>query len=74
MEIFQERLRLLLGVLYFGQALQEAESKCMALKKRWEPYGVKKARNLTEQDAMLITYGDAVTKDREAPLFTLRCL
>lgn len=71
MEIFQERLRLLLGVLYSGQALQEAETKCMALKKRWEPYGVKKARNLTEQDAMLITYGDAVAEDGEAPLFTL---
>ncbi|MEG0759767.1 MAG: alpha-amylase family glycosyl hydrolase, partial [Raoultibacter sp.] len=65
------RIRETLAELYSGETLQRA---CNLIKQELYAWRTQAegTRPLTEKDAMLITYGDAITRDGEKPLQTLR--
>jgi sucrose phosphorylase len=61
-----------LSFLYGNQKAPEIFEKILEIKKKYSfPDENKTRKAFTEKDAILITYGDQVTKEAQTPLFTL---
>src|SRR4051812_16751539 len=72
MDKFHEKLLNLLKVVYKDDALADANETFTSLFDKWEKYRSLKKVELSERDAMLITYGDSISGEKEKPLKTLK--
>lgn len=71
MERFKHKMEKLLQILYSGENYRLASKLLEGLYDKWKPFADANYQPLTQNDCMLITYGDGIREEGKDPLYTL---